>query len=330
MIVTSDLHLVDAPNEGYRWAIFDKLRQAAIERDDNELYILGDLTDRKDRHSAALVNTICDVFTALVQENIFVTCLLGNHDKPLNGPPYWSMLNHMEGVQFITEPRRIGDRWLLPYSDDPAPDWYGLDLDRVKVVFMHQPVSGARTNNGFVLERSNVPSFPPDIRVYSGDIHTPQTIGNVTYVGAPHPIKFGDDYPCRFLYLSKDYKIEYEYPLHPPAKHVFEIGSLDDLQYLRVRHGDQVRIKVRVPQAEIDQWPRLRRAVLGWMEAQGAKVASISAEVQAARAQKADAPDGIMTKAPDDVIQAFADANKLDKELRRTGIELWQAFHADR
>jgi UDP-2,3-diacylglucosamine pyrophosphatase LpxH len=54
-IITSDLHLTDRPQDEYRWGIFPWLVNQSKELEVENLFILGDLTDFKDKHSAKII-----------------------------------------------------------------------------------------------------------------------------------------------------------------------------------------------------------------------------------------------------------------------------------
>ena len=103
MLVTADWHLTDAPQDNYRWLAFDHIRALCAEHQIRDVCIMGDLTDRKDRHSAELVNRMIAELRKCVEEGLSLAILMGNHDKPLKGTPYWEFLTSAFGdqVRFI-------------------------------------------------------------------------------------------------------------------------------------------------------------------------------------------------------------------------------------
>jgi hypothetical protein len=324
MIITADLHLTDAPADEYRWQVFNRLIDAAWDNDDGHICILGDLTDRKDRHSAALVNRL---IAAL--ENLRNSCklpqidiIMGNHDMPLKGPAFWSWLSNLPGINFYTEPHALpGGLMLLPYAADPRTAWAGLHLDRCKAIFMHQTVTGV-VENGQKLVNDKMPILPRGIPIYSGDIHTPQKVGPVQYVGAPHPIKFGDDYPCRLLVLDNAFKISKIIECFPPAKHMFDIASVAELAGKGCRPGDQARIRYQLALEGLEGWPAIRQELSAWAAAQGVAIASVEAIVQAAPRQHVEAPE--LYSEPLGILAAFAQAEGLGGALLAQGQRLLQ------
>ena len=317
MILTADLHLTDNEDDGYRWVIFDHLFELARDSHDTEIVILGDLTDRKDRHSAELVNRLIDQLAALSDKND-VTILMGNHDMPINGRPFWQFLGHMgdASLRFITKPteRAGGAELYLPYASNPFEAWSQVNLAGRKAIFMHQTVTGAAGNNGHVLENKKMPVFPRGPKIYSGDIHVPQKVGSVTYVGAPHPIKFGDDYPCRILRLDSRYAICQEVPLTPPAKRILRASSMDEIERASVRANDRIQVFYSMPIAEVDQWPAIQARVQAWAEERHALLASIEPVIigrvnyENEDAEMLASQTGLLASDATEVIRAFAES----------------------
>jgi len=329
MILTSDLHLVDGPSEEYRWAVFDHLIELIERYDDTKVFILGDLCDRKDRHSAELVNRILDQFSRInLATGATIHCLLGNHDKPLTGTPYWEILNHTGFVEFITAPTLFGYLILLPYTHTPSVDWQDIDFTEVKAVFMHQTVSGAVANNGHVLEAADFPGIPSHVKVYSGDIHTPQVIGNVTYVGAPHHVKFGDDYPCRILRLDDDFNIISEHYLNPPKKQVVSIKAFEDLAQYDISPGDQLRVKVELPQENLDSWPEFKRRITRWSQRLQVTIASVEAEIMLTKTESGPTQAVQLPTTPREILAEYGKSAGLDAPLIAEGLRLLDLYHA--
>lgn len=276
MILTADLHLTDKTEDEYRWKVFDHL----YEHSDGEIFILGDLADRADRHSSILVNRLIGALTELTRGGSRVTILLGNHDMPLKGEPYWSFLNYIKDVSFITTPTADADLLLLPYSANPIEEWKGIPFHLYRAAFMHQTVDGVDVGRGRTLQNPNMIVFPPNITVYSGDIHIPQTLDNVTYVSAPHNVRFGDVHRCRLLVLDEDYKIKREVTLRRVQKRVIEISSIEQLKALRTAPGDQARIRFTLPASSMEQWPIEQQAISEWAQEQGVQLASVEAIIE--------------------------------------------------
>ena len=105
MIITTDLHLTNRERDAYRWDLFPWLEKKLATTDSTDLVILGDLTDAKDGHSAALVNRITDTLANLPVQ---VTILKGNHDYIDEETPFFRFLNKLDNVHFIVQPLENG------------------------------------------------------------------------------------------------------------------------------------------------------------------------------------------------------------------------------
>ncbi|RPI87194.1 MAG: hypothetical protein EHM40_23155, partial [Chloroflexi bacterium] len=76
-LVTSDLHLTDRPRDAHRFGLFKWLAKKQRKHGVKATFILGDITDKKDNHSSALVNRVVNELTQL-EPPVYV--LKGNHD----------------------------------------------------------------------------------------------------------------------------------------------------------------------------------------------------------------------------------------------------------
>lgn len=331
ILLTSDWHLDDNPLNEYRWDVFKHVAQWAEESKDNSLiYHLGDLTDRKDRHSAKLVNRLTKEFKRLADVGIVVWILMGNHDKPINGTPFWCFLTDMSDfLTFVAEPTGLPKARLalLPYADDPAADWAHIDFSKIDTIFMHQTVTGARGNNGILLENNKMPTFPFRIKVYSGDIHTTQTIrkrgaASVIYIGSPHPVAFGDDYPCQMMELNDDYSFARIISLQTMQKLMLRIDDLADLDKVVARPGDQARVVCKLAIERLEQWPAIQDAIGDWAGRLDVLLFSIDPEIEGIQTASDDVEAPALESDPTYILRLFADAEEIDDRMFEAGIAL--------
>lgn len=316
MLLTADLHLDDKPENDYRWRIFEQLKAFA---DQEDIYILGDLCDRADRHSAALVNRLVSALEDLVRAKHTVIILNGNHDRPLKGPPFWRFLNHIPHVMFVTEPLPYRQALLLPYSPNPREEWADIDWERYSAVFMHQPVTGVDVGRGQTLTVPDMVDFPDSLRVYSGDIHIPQVVGPVTYVGAPYPVRFGDTHKCRLLLLADDYSIKRECLLRAIRKPVIEVRSIDQLQPVLLRAGDQAKVKFVLSPDSMEEWPSTQQRIIAWARDTGIHIASIEAIVETSPNRKIT--PAAFESTPEQVLRAYCQGAGVGEKLVASGLD---------
>lgn len=317
-LLTSDWHLTDQPEDEYRWRIFDHIIAAAAQYPVNEIFILGDIVDRKDRFPASFVNRLVESLTETREAaGCPVIILRGNHDTTLRPPNFWEFLNEIPGIQYVTGTTIHGNILLLPFAANPKEEWRHLRLSDFKAVFMHATVSGVVVGDGVVLENDKMPILPRGCKIYSGDIHHPQRMGSVEYVGAPHPVKFGDDYHCRMLLLDEQTcAIAGQIDLPGPRKLMANIKSLDDLKGLTVSSGDQIKIRLNCKPEDIEQLDGVQAGIAEWARRRGLNVAGTEIIVNT-RAQPVD-----INQSPTAILQQFAEQQGLSESVLALGLEL--------
>jgi hypothetical protein len=330
MILTADWHLDDNPANEYRWQVFYELFEFCSETEDGEVFLLGDIADRKDRHSGELLNRMLKEFKKFSDAGISIMAIMGNHDAPLKGTPYWSVLNMLPGVKFFTQPRLVRangvDIWMLPYTPYPHADWKDLDMHSNQVAFIHQPTQGALLESGRRLV--DVPALPklPMSDIWAGDIHTHQKIGKVNYVGAPHPMDYGDDYPCRMIQLSDGddaLRISETRELDYMRKAMLDLKCLGELdQDFGLQDGDQAKVRMQVDPKRISQWPADRQEIQEWGRRMGITIASIEAKVTFTVAKKADVPD--IRADMEQVFKDYCELEGLGDETIEIGLDILQ------
>ena len=230
-LITSDLHFTDSPNTSYRWGLFPWLHEQIKKHHVKTLLILGDLTDQKDRHSSELVNKIVKHLNELPIDDVKILC--GNHDWLVRGQEFFRFLNSFPHLQFITSPWEDDDvhgesAFFLPYSKNPVEDWKGMDFSHYSWLFMHQTIKGAVASNGQVMDGETLPPLNA-AQVYSGDIHVPQVISGVTYVGSPMAIHFGDNFKPRAILLDRN-GVEHDLHFETIKRVVIKVTSLQGCQ----------------------------------------------------------------------------------------------------
>jgi hypothetical protein len=324
-LCTADLHLTDNAAEDYRWKVFQHVRKVLDAYKCAHLHIVGDLTDKKDRHSGALVNRMLREMRALIDNGARIELILGNHDMPLTGEPFWAALNYAfgadSGFRVITQPERSGNIISLPFAPDPTEAWKSIDFRPEFTVLMHQPVDGAIAANGHPVTGLDTSIFPRGVKVYSGDIHLPQVIGPITYIGAPHHVSFGDEHPCRFLLLDARGTAT-EVLLPAIRKAIVSITSAADLDSAELSDGDQARIRATIPFSRIEQWPVEEEAIRAWASEHNVTIASIDVEVSTIRRRGAAAQGDVLNKTPGNVLRAFAASEGIEGPALDAGLLL--------
>lgn len=329
LLLTADLHLTDSPLEEYRWQFMEVMLPRLVK--DNQIakvWILGDLTDRKDRHSSNLVNRLVNTFKNLTTPT---SILMGNHDEPISGTPYWSFLSEVEGVDYLTKPSQWINTLCLPFSSNPLEDWkdYAENFKHFGSIFMHQTLSGAKVEGNKILEHGHtLPIFPRDIPVYSGDVHRPQTIGSITYIGTPFPVRFGEDWPGRVLILDTSDFSKYQEIILPSIRRTIvelDSESINNFKSSDWKKGDQLRIRYHLSTSLLATWPEHELRIKDTIEKSGATLVSLEAILK----QEKDLNDTARVKSTnlemlnaEETLRAFGNEEKLSQELVEIGLSI--------
>lgn len=318
ILLFTDTHFDDNPSNEYRWRTFEHVRNVARERAVSHIYHLGDFVDRKDRFSSVFVNRLIHELIELSRVAP-VSILRGNHDSPLCGPPFFDFLNRvLTDVHYVTEITARGPLLLLPFTPSPLEDWASIRFSDYRAALAHVTVTGAVSESGYTLTGGRLPLLPPRLRFYSGDVHVPQRVRNVTYVGCPHPVRFGDDFPCRLLLLSEDtFEIAEEIALQPPRKRVLEVSSLDEVRLLAAQTGDQVRIKFHLSPEDVVRWAQIEGDISAWAREAGVSVVGVEALIEQPRLGIID-----LDIAPETILRQFASEEEVADGLLSVGLDL--------
>lgn len=272
-LLTADLHLTDKARDAYRFGLFDWLAKQQAKLRPTATYILGDLTDSKDRHSSVLVNKLVDGLNVL-QRPIFI--LKGNHDYIDPDNPFFGFLSHIEGLIFVNKVMEAQDGvWMIPHCGTQA------ELDAAckqvpknpDVIMLHGAFEGAIAETGARLSGfslSPVENREPGA-IWAGDIHRPQRVGRLlTYVGSPYHVRFGDDFNPRVLFVdgSKTTNLHFA----APRKWSLSINDPADLETMGLRPGDQVKIEIQLRAEAAMDAAKVKRTVLAECKRIGVEV----------------------------------------------------------
>lgn len=271
IIVTGDLHFSANPRNAYRDAFIDWLYKYADKTDTTDIIILGDLTDAKDEHGAELVNRVVGHLHALSKQ-CRVHILTGNHDYVNAESPFFEFSRFIPNVTWYSKPTvetlGIGNCLFLPHTHNWKKEWPPhLKKRYIDYVFTHCTVEGATGGFGHKLHGVPLDVFKNQRQVISGDIHGPQKVGNVTYVGAPYTINFGDDYVGRILQIQNG-KVE-SVRVFLPQKELLVADSLAELK-IRAKHqlrkGDIIKVEYNLKQHDQERWYDIKREIKEWGE----------------------------------------------------------------
>lgn len=331
-LLISDLHLTANPRDDYRWGLFPWLRSVIVSQTIRDLFILGDLTEAKDYHSAKLVNRIADNLISLYRERdsglFTIWVLRGNHDGIDPTCPFFRFLRGFPFIKYVEVPYMTPinnvEVLMLPHTTNPVKAWEPVEMHAAEIVLLHATVRGALAENGQAME-----GIPPALlrpahraKIYSGDVHVPQKIGPVEYVGAPYPIRFGDSFRGRAIMLEDWRKPE---SLFPPTiqRRVLTIGAAGatekDLEGLD--KDDQVKVRVQLSPAEYGDWGKAKARTLAACAERGVVVCGM--ELLRAPAKPLVRGPAVkrvaLHRTPTTIFDEFCAAQDVDDDLAAAG-----------
>ncbi len=318
----ADLHLTDGKEDAYKWEFFKWLEKQVDKHKIGRVDILGDLTDKKDQHKSILVNKTVDALASL-SNKCDVVILMGNHDYIDAGTPFFKMIDYLPNITFITKPTEIDGELFLPHARNPAEDWEcpttPKALKRFHTINIHQCLIGSKTPTGFSLEHGMSKDFFKDYNgvVYAGDIHMPQVVGNVEYIGSPYPTTFGPGgvgYRCLLIDSVGD-EMDLEYPCLD--KWSLKIKDPIDLDEYDLCEGDQVKIVIELHPTYFPDWPELKKEIKdhcdkAGVELHGLEMIPEKKKAGRIRRNRSKVARQLRVEAPEKVLGRFAENEKLD------------------
>ena len=342
ILITSDLHLTSKPEDSYRFGLFKWIREKVIQEHDIEhVFVLGDVTDAKDRHPAELVLRVVNEFVDL--ERMLpgsVAILQGNHDyytrqdlgffsfmSYLRGSIYWydhpasCLWNQaiLDFIPFIRDPEK--QEMEIRESRHPEPKSQVNNY-----LFLHHTFNNALASNGQKM-RGGMSSVHPSLkrydRVFSGDIHVPQTLGEVIYVGSPYTIRFNDAFDPRLIVLDIESNEMYDVYYPCIKRHTVDVGVGEDFSSVVVREGDQVKVKLKVPRSSIKDIPDMKRKIVMQMDKIGAHLHGIQTNILPVVGEKQYmGPRKSDQELASEVIKRYGEREKFSQEMIEAGIRL--------
>jgi hypothetical protein len=332
-LLVSDTHFTALPRDAYRWKLFEWLAEAIPKNEVRNLFILGDLTQEKDRHPSQLVNRIVTSLLNLYRQaglhGIYI--LRGNHDGLDPTCPFFRFLGEYPSIKYIATPFAFSlhgrDILMLPHTIDPVADWKDVDMGHADTVLMHATVRGAIAENGQALD-----GIPPGLlhaarraNIYSGDIHVPQKIGNVEYVGAPYPVRFGDSFQPRAILLTG--KGSVSLPIPSIRRGVMTLTHFDSVvDWEGVSPGDQFKFKLRLAPTEYMHWAEMKKQIVMICKAKGVELCGLELEKvvseQKLKPRSKGPTNAQVGRTPKQLVEAHCAANKLPAAFLQAGVGL--------
>jgi DNA repair exonuclease SbcCD nuclease subunit len=315
----TDTHLTSDPKHRYRWDFFNDMLHAVSTKKYEAVFILGDLCDKKDKHPSVLVNDVVNILTE-ISKFAPLYILKGNHDHPDGGTPFWEFLGKINNIIYITKPSLFiiskVSYLFLPHSRNPKVEWEGISKYLpADFVLLHQTVKGARISSGMELEGADFDlSVFGGATVVSGDVHVPQVINGVFYIGSPYHIHYGDGYQGHYAIIGN--KSIKRIPHKAPKLSVVGLTLNDDLNIVLDAHsGDYARLRFTLPMKDLDTWPTIKEGIVNTCNEKNVNIDSIEVVIQHTDIE--DTHSEVM----DDVINTLNPHHVFDEYVASEGID---------
>jgi len=339
ILIITDTHLTDAASEEYRWRVFDFVREELDKGGYTDLFHLGDVLDKKDKHRSELVNRVVTELIDISNKYCPITILAGNHDYVVDRSEcFLRFLNEFENITWIDEPTYWEeDQFLfLPHSRLPENEWEQwlpiINNPALKFIFMHQSIIGSKVSNYHELNHGLDPNFFNDVsaNIISGDIHLPQDLRNVTYLGTPHPVSFGDSHQPRMMVIKND-KVSFIDIKTIKREHIKKaILSFEDLliDLKELKPKDQVKITLQLDKNQLNDWAGYKKQILTYckehqLELHDLKMEKVS-EDDASDEMKEFIKENVKSLSSEDVLRKFASSEKICDDLFNVGMKLFK------
>jgi hypothetical protein len=336
ILITSDIHLSENPRDAYRHTFMRQLPEVVARHKADAVFVLGDLTESKGSHNAELVNATVEHFYNLAQV-CPVVILQGNHDW-LSSPenPYFQFLHLIEGITWISKPtpanhahsawpeklpKLPGPTMFLPHTNNPSITWQKLNFDHYDFIFTHQTFAGALGDNGKELGGASTELFPDSARIISGDVHVPQQVGQVTYVGAPYHVDFGDSFDGRLLLIADDGNIQ-SIPYKGPQKHLVNIQSIAGLDGRKFLPDDVLKVRLETTLDQYAHWSELVSKVYAWGDRHKYAIHSVQPCIVQTANKTTKQQTAQPTKTDKELMVEYAAARSVDVSTVKAGLNL--------
>lgn len=333
------MHLTNNPSEKYRHDFVRDLPRIIKTRRVDAVAILGDLTEEKDRHSAQLVNAVVEELAAIA-EVCPLLAMMGNHDYRNEGHPFFAFVQRIKDITWVD---KVGDAssslptpitrgifqgcLFLPHTRNHERDWavVKLPFKDYRFIFAHNTFDGSKTPAGKSLEGIPVSVFGKiaNNKVIAGDVHTPQAVGPVTYVGAPYTVDFGDEFDPRMIEIN-GYTFSSISVKQWTQKRLLVLDDLNvwtkRMQDAKIKEGDIVKVRLHVK--DMTDWASLHADILKLCNKLGVQLfrAEPIIEHKALRRQHRVRPEDVADDAT--IVKQYAKRHDIDAKTLAVGMEL--------
>ena len=331
----SDTHFTWEPKHKYRLKLIEQIEQVLKAHEQSgdpidEIWLLGDLADHKDNHGALLVNFLIEGFFRWLEYVHRIRIIRGNHDG-IGETGFWKFTNLYDNIAYyddIYETNIDGHDYLfLPHTRNPDETWSKVVV-KDKVCIVHATVRNSVTESGFKLTEADLEAeyFAESLITFSGDIHQPQTVGKVIYVGSPYNTRFGDKFDGGYIIFdTKTLKWE-RHLLDFPRLRMVDVSDIKSLEkeLATFKKGDHVKVRIHLSheQDNLNEWKEIQTQATNKIVANFAlenlEIIETKGVIKPLAVDQNQGPQQVSD------FEAFCELNKINDRLKNVGIKLMQ------
>ena len=216
-----------------------------------KVYFLGDFFDTVYSKGTLPVDMLNNLMSFFKKEwNVKLLMFPGNHDymdaaETEHGLTPFGYCNNL--ITILDKPCVIDRQLFIPWRrDNGTLKKIITENSDVDVIFAHLDIVGFMLNASKIsTEGLQMTDLPTDMPIYTGHYHTPQTIGNIRYLGSPFQLSLSEAEDKKSLVvLSENYQVDHLIQIDY-GPHQFK-WTLDELErrHTELRPGDRVSVTV--------------------------------------------------------------------------------------
>ena len=245
-LLTADIHIENNRNLSNVVRTAGWIRETAVKEKATDIFILGDFLNSREKIDSLALNKATDIFEGF-SEVAKVHALLGNHERYVK-----TSLYDINSLKPFIRHAQIIDSFKILTSEDfyiyCIPHIESNDLfagivatiyekcwdipgNKKKVLMAHQGVEGAITNDLYnIYDKGGINAniLSKFDKVFLGHYHKAQDIGNITYVGSPVQLSFGEEWSDKGVTMWYPKTNEFKFIKNPYYECYKTIISLDE------------------------------------------------------------------------------------------------------
>lgn len=271
LLLIGDVHVVVEELDDCQ-ALIDYIKPVALEHKARVCF-MGDLFNTMSVIRSEVLNFWNTNFRTMNKLGIKVSALVGNHDFAGEGLFDHALVAYETYVQVVDRFADIAPGVLaVPYYSDHQTLIEIAQKSKAKTLLAHQTFTGSTYDNGFYAPDGIDPDLIPQENIISGHIHSPQSFGKVTYIGAPRWRTLSDANIERAIWLY-----EFDGAGNVVNKTPFSTGNVcRQIKYLQDSPSEPISVEL---DSSVD-WRIDIKGPVDWIEKRKAELAGPGVKIR--------------------------------------------------